>query len=154
MSNRKEIMFALMWIAVTGHIIVLYLIQIGIFSACQHFVGIALVGNIIYDLVFRGFEHIVQRDRCLHHTKIRSEMPAMFTCALQKGMTHFFCQYRKLLHFQFLYIFRSIDFFYIHLLLTLLFIPAQNTGLHGCLIAGHFKFQTFHRLLNLFFLFL
>jgi len=43
MSNREEVVLALMRVAVTSHIIIVLLIEVGILSSSKHFMRIALV---------------------------------------------------------------------------------------------------------------
>ena len=97
MSHREKVMLALMRIAVTGNIIVMLLMQIRILSSGQHFMRITLMRHVIHDLILRGIKDIVKRDRCLHHTKVRSEMSAVPACSDEQRVTHFLRQYRQLL---------------------------------------------------------
>lgn len=46
MTHGKEIVLALMRIGIAGNIVEMFLIEICVFSAGQHLVGIALVGNV------------------------------------------------------------------------------------------------------------
>ena len=82
MSYRKMIVLTLLRTTVSGHIIIMLLIQVSILSACKHLMWICLMGYIIHDLILRGFKYIMERDCRLHHTKVWSEMTAMNTCPL------------------------------------------------------------------------
>ena len=63
----------------------------------RHALLIRASRHVIHDLILRGIKDIVKRDRCLHHTKVRSEMSAVPACSDEQRVTHFLRQYRQLL---------------------------------------------------------
>ena len=114
MTHGKEIVLALMRIGIAGNIVEMFLIEICVFSAGQHLVGIALVGNVKNDLILRGIKHIVQCDGRLHHAEVRPEVTAVLAQTEHQSLAHFSRQRIHLVLIQFLHIFRCIDFFQIH----------------------------------------
>ena len=113
-DHRKEIVFTFTRIGISRYIIIMFFIQIGIFSASQHLVGIALMRNVIDDLILRGIEYIMHGNGRFHHAEIRSEVTAVLAQTKQQSLPHFCCQCMHFVYVQFFYIFRCIDFFQIH----------------------------------------
>ena len=61
-------------------------------TACQHLVGICLVGDVEHYLVFRSVEYIVECDDGLHHTEVGTYVAAMYGELLYKVCAEFGCE--------------------------------------------------------------
>ena len=114
MPYVKEIVFALLRIGIAGNVVKVFFIQIGIFSAGQHLVRIALMRNVVDDLILRGIEYIMHGNGRFHHAEIRSEVTAVLAQTKQQSLPHFCCQCMHFVYIQFFYIFWWINFFKIH----------------------------------------
>ena len=114
MSDRKEIVFALQRVGITRNLIVSGWIEERSVTPGQHFVYIALVRNVVHHLIFRRIEHIMQSNRRLDHAEVRADMAAVRTQFGQQGLADFAGQPVQLADGESFYIFRGINFLYIH----------------------------------------
>ena len=114
MTDIEEVVFAFLRIGIAGNVLKMLLGQISILSAGQHLVGIALVRNVIDDLVPGRIEYIVQCDGRFHHAKIRAEVSAVAAQPEQQCLPHFLGERPQFLSVQLPDILWRIDFFQIH----------------------------------------
>jgi hypothetical protein len=66
-------------------------------AAGEEFVDVPLVGDVEDDLIFRGRENPVQREREFHHAEIRADVSAGFGGDGNKFLPDFLRELRKLL---------------------------------------------------------
>ena len=114
MTHSEKVMFTLIGVAVTGHIVVVFRIEVGILAASQHLMGIALVRHIKNDLILWGIKHIMQGNGGFHHAEIRAKVAAVSAGAQQQRLAHLLCQHRQLLHGQLFDVRRAVNRFQVH----------------------------------------
>ena len=84
----EKVVRTFLGIRIAGDIVIMRLVQIRRGASRQHFVRIALVRDIEYDLVLWRIEHGMQCDDGLDCAKIRAKMPAVDACTPQHRLTH------------------------------------------------------------------
>ena len=112
--NHKEIMRTLARFTVTGYIVIVLLIQKGVFSSGQHLVAIALMRNIKDHFILWRIKHGMQCNRCFDHTKVWAKVSAMLAQLAKQCLPHLLRQHIHLLQAQFFHIVRAVNSFQIH----------------------------------------
>jgi len=113
--DSEVIVGTFMLAGVSGHIVVLALVQEGFLSAGEHFVAVALVGYVEHHLVRRGIENVVQCDDRLCHAEVRSAVSSVDTKLFNKCSAHFSGERSHLVGGELLHVRRGVDLFKIHL---------------------------------------
>ena len=111
MADDEMVVCAFRRLGVARHVVVFFRIEISLFPSGQHLVGIALVGHVEDNLVFRRVEHVMQGDGGFHHAEVRTEMAAVVAQAVQQCFAHFSAQQVEFFQRQFFHVFRRVDVF-------------------------------------------
>ena len=122
MADREVVVLALLRIGVTRHLVVIRRIEERLAAARQHLVDIALVRDVVDDLVLRRVEYAVQGDRGLHHAQVRSDMSAVGAQFPQQRLADLVRQRMQLLRRETPEVLRSVDFFKIHAVFVFVFV--------------------------------
>ena len=77
-AEGEEVVWAFGGVGIAGHVVIMRGIGECLHTACQHLMGICLVGDVEYYLVFRSVEYIVECNDGLHHTKVGTYVAAMY----------------------------------------------------------------------------
>ena len=95
MADDEMIVLALRGLGITRHVVVVRGLEKSFGATCQHFVGIALVGNVEDDFVLWRVKHVVYGDGGLHHAEVGTAVTTM--------AAHFLNEKRAYLHGEFLH---------------------------------------------------
>ena len=98
MAYHKVVMFAFARFGIARDAPVLVWIQERLGAACQNLVRVALVANVVDNLVLRGFKNVMQRDGRFHESEIRRQVPATFGNLVQERRADFGCEHLELAH--------------------------------------------------------
>ena len=88
MPDVEQVVCALVGVGKAGDIVILCLIDVRADASRQHFVGVALVGDIEDDLVARRVKHRVECDGRFDDPEVRTDMPADEACARDERISH------------------------------------------------------------------
>ena len=114
MSNHKKIMCALTRFTVTGYIVIVLLIQKGVFSSGQHLVAITLMRNVKDHFILWRIKRGMQCNRRFDHTKVWAKVSAMLAELTKQSLPHLLRQHIHLLQAEFFHIVRAVNSFQIH----------------------------------------
>ena len=117
--HREKVVNAFLGVGETVDVIVAFGEKKSVFSARQHLVHVALMGNVKHDFVHGRIENIVQRHGEFHHSQIGTYVSAVIAEFGEQHIAHFVAHRRQIAHCNFFQIFWGIYFFKIHLILLL-----------------------------------
>ena len=122
-SDSKEIMLAFRRLRISRNIIEMLFVKESVLSACQHLVAVALMRYIIYDLINRGIENIVECDRSFYHAQVRSAVAAVNAELVDKRFSHVLRKHCKLAVIKLFHISGGVYFFKYHFFISF---PQEN----------------------------
>jgi hypothetical protein len=102
-------MFGFIRIRVTGIFEKARVVDVTGFAARDHFMGVALVGNVKNELVDGGVEYIVQGDFRFDGTEVRAKVPTDFGKAVEQGFADVACECGELGQIQLFEICRGMN---------------------------------------------
>ena len=97
MSRIKAVAVALFAFRKSAHSAVFAQMVEALTSAGQQLMGVGLMPDVPYDLIFRQIQRDMHRHRQLDSSQIRAEMPTSYTDLLNQELTDFLCKKRIIL---------------------------------------------------------
>ena len=88
MSYGEEVVFTFLPVGISGYGVVFGRVEKGFGATGKHFVGIALVRNVIDDFIVGRVKHDMQGNRGLDHAEIGTDVSAVNAELCQQGLSY------------------------------------------------------------------
>ena len=108
-SDGKHVVLTLKRIRKSRHIRKMSLVRVRFPAPRKNLVRVALVGNIKHDLVLRRIEDIVKRNRKLHNSQVRADVPALLAHPVDDRCSRLVGEDRQFCHSQLFDVIRAVN---------------------------------------------